>query len=281
MSIVVTNPARVARIQEYLKWKYVIGERGDCISRLTPAMQDRFTASKLTLEELREIAFLYQFTRGVILLIGKAGSGKTLTMTQLLYNLRKYFGMHSITDYELKAAYGAHNYLSTDEFIDHLKRLDDLVKIRKDRMTELTNKEVNERLGEAAETILKERGIVFDNAAIGWDEANRKLEASRANSRLVMIHRYYVQTWRHYQCALILATPEISDITPKALTQVTIELSCSYDRERQDCVAMGRHRDTLEPIVMHTYMPNYCQYYETHAPISIRDAVMSFRGKKL
>jgi len=279
--VVVTNPERLARIQEYMKWKWVIGEREDCLERLAPSMQDKFMANKLTLEELQQIAFLYQFTRGIILLKGKAGSGKTLTMTQLLYNLRKYYGMHTITDYELKAAYGEYSYLSTDEFIDHLKRLDDLVKIRKDRMTELTNKEVTERLGEAAEALLRERGIVFDNAAIGWDEANRKLESSRANSRLVMIHRYYVQTYRHYQCSIVLATPELEDITPKALNQVTIELSCSYDRELQRCTAMGRHRDTLDPVIMHTYMPNFCQFYETHAPISIRDAVMSFRGKKL
>jgi len=279
--VVVTNPTRLAYIQEYLKWKWVIGEREDCLERLAPNVLDKFMSSKLTLDELREIAFLFQFTRAIILLTGKAGSGKTLTMTQLLYNLRKYFGMHTITDYELKPAYGAHTYLSTDEFIEHLKRLDDLVKIRKDRMTELSNKEVTERLGEAAEALLRERGIVFDNAAIGWDEANRKLESSRANSRLVMVHRYYVQTYRHYQCSIILAAPEIEDITPKALNQLTIELSCSYDREKQDCVAMGRHRDTLEPVIMHTYMPNYCEFYETHAPISIRDAVMSFRGKKL
>lgn len=281
MTVLVKNAERTAYVATYFKWKQAIGEREDCLERLTPDILAKFIANKLTLEELQQIAFLHQFTRGVILLKGKGGSGKTLTMTQLLYSLRRYFGMHTITDYPLKPAYGEHKELSTDEFIEELKKVDDLVKIRKDRMSELSNKEVNERMGEVAEAILKKRGIVFDNAAIGWDEANRKLEASRSNSRLVMVHRYYVQTWRHYQCSLILATPELSDITPKALNQVTIELGCSYDKQMQECVAMGINRDTLGTVVVRTFMPNYSSYYETHAPISIRDAILSFKGLKL
>ena len=90
-----------------------------------------------------------------------------------------------------------------------------------------------------------------------------------------------MQTWRHYQCTLILTTPELEDITPKALNQVTIELGCSYDKNLQECVAMGINRDSATPMVMRTFMPNYKDMYSTHAPISIREAVMGFRGLKL
>lgn len=281
MAAVARSAEKAARVNEYLKWKYAIGEREDCLEKLAPDILDRFLKNRLTLEELKQIAFLHPFSTGVVLLKGKAGAGKTLTMTQLLYNLRRFFGKHVITDYELKPAFGKHIYMSTDELIEELKKVDELIKIRKDRLSELSNKEVDERFAEAAEAILQNRGIVFDNAAIGWDEANRKLEAMRSNSRLVMVHRYYVQTWRHYQCTLILATPELEDITPKALNQITIELGCSYDPELQECVAMGVNRNTASPIVMHTYMPNYGKMYSTHAPISIRDAVVGFRGMKL
>jgi len=148
-------------------------------------------------------------------------------------------------------------------------------------MTELTSTEITERIGEAAETLLKNRGIAFDNAGIGWDEANRKLDRTRSTSKMVMMHRYYVQTWRHYQCALILATPELDDIVEKALNQVTIELGCGYDTVLEECTAMGRNRLTTEPIVLRTYMRNYKDMYETHAPISVREAVMSFKDLKL
>lgn len=264
-----------------MKWKQAIAMREGCMEKLAPNIRDAFNQNLLSLHQLQVIAFMYQFTTGVILLKGPAGAGKTLTMTQVLYNLNRYFGMPVITDYELKPAFGPRTYQSTDEFIEELKKIDEKIKIRKDRIKELSDSEVNDRFAEYAEEILSQRGIVFDGAAIGWDEANRKLEASRANSKLVMTHRYYVQVWRHHQCALILSTPELSDITPKAINQLTIELGCSYDPRLQVATAMGFNRTTMRPITMYTYMPNYCMYYETHAPISIRDVVMSYRGFKL
>jgi len=281
MAVAVRSGEHVAKVNEYLKWKYVIGEREDCIERLAPDMLDRFVKNQLTLVELKQIAFLYQFVTGVTLLKGKGGSGKTLTMTQILYNLHRYFGMPVITDYELKQSFGEFVYMSTDEFIEELKNVDDLIKGRKSRISELSNKEINERMAEAAEEMLKHRGISFDNAAIGWDEANRKLDTTRATSRMVMMHRYFVQTWRHYQCSLILATPEREGIISAALGQVTIELGCSYDKQLKECTAIGVNRQAVTPMVMRTFMPNYSSLYDTHQPISIRDAVMGFKGLKL
>ena len=275
------NAQQRAKDKERLLYHQAILQRNDCVEKLTPRYQDALAEYKLSLTAVKAIANLNQFVPGVILLKGKGGGGKTLTMTQLLYNLNKYFGMPVITDYPLKPAFGEHKYMSTDEFIEELKNIDELVKVRKDRKKELTDTELKDRFANYADDVLKKRGIAFDKAVIGWDEANRKLEASRANSKLVMIHRLYVQTWRHYQCTLILATPELSDITPKAVNQLTIELGCSYDKTYQVATAMGFNRDTLHKVVMHTYMPNYCEYYDTHAPISIRDAVMGFRGLKL
>jgi len=281
MAVATRSKEHQAKVNEYLSWKHAIGEREDCLERLAPKILDRFTKNQLQLVELRQIAFLFPMSKGVILLKGKGGSGKTLTMTQVLYNLNRYFGMPVITDYELKPAFGKSTYMSTDEFIEELKKVDDLIKVRKTRMSELSNKEINERLAEAADTLLKQRGISFDNAAIGWDEANRKLDSSRSTSRLVMMHRYFVQTWRHYQCSLILATPEREGIIQSALGQVTVELGCSYDPQLQACAAIGVNRNAATPMVMRTFMPNYKNFYDTHQPISIRDAVMSFKGLKL
>ena len=281
MVVMIRNSRQRAEEKERLAWQQAIVMRGDCVERLAPVYQNGLLNETLSLHDLKQIAFLNQFARGVILLKGKGGAGKTLTMTQLLYNLRKYFGMHVITDYPLKPAFGEHNYMSTDDFIEELKKIDEQVKSTKNRNKELSDAEVKDKYAVSADELLKKRGIVFDHAVIGWDEANRKLESSRANSKLVMMHRYYVQTWRHYQCSLILTTPEISDITYKALNQLTIELGCSYDSVRQEATAMGINRDTMHKVVMRTYMPNYAPYYNTHAPISIRDSIMGFGKLKL
>ena len=279
--VTVIDPAKLQKATEYFQWKYAIGERDGCLERLSPDVEEKFRKNHLTLKELKQIAYFFPFSRGVTILVGPAGTGKTLSMTAILYHLRKFFGMHTITDYELKPAYGPYSYLSTEEFIQELRNVDALVKLRKERISDFSSTEITERVGEAAETILRNRGIVFDNAGIGWDEANRKLERTRSTSKLVMMHRYYVQTWRHYQCALILATPELDDIVEKALTQVTIELGCGYDTVLGECTAMGRNRITTEPVVLRTYMRNYKDMYETHAPISIRESILSFKDLKL
>ena len=281
MAVAIKNKKQRAEDRERQAWQEAVSMRADCVEKLAPAYQDALFSNKLSLNELKQIATLNQFARGVILLKGKGGSGKTLTMTGLAYNLRKYFGMPVITDYPLKPAFGDHKYMSTDEFIDELKNIDEQVKIRKDRKRDLSDGEVKERFAEYADDLLRKRGIAFDKAVICWDEANRKLESSRANSKLVMMHRYYVQTWRHYQCSLILAVPELGDITYKALNQLTIELGCSYDEVRQEAIAMGTNRNTARGVVLRTYMPNYGIYYDTHAPISIRESIMGFGKLKL
>jgi len=269
------------KTKEWWAWKNALMMRPDCIERLAPEYQEALISNKLSKEDMRKIAFYNQFARGVILLVGEGGQGKTLTMTGILYHLKKYYGMPVISDYPLKPAFGEHYYMSTDDFIEELKRIDEQVKVQKTQVKELSDKELANRYTRVADDVLKQRGIVFDGAVQGWDEANRKLEASRANSRLVMIHRLYVQTWRHYQGSLVLATPEESDLTPKALNQVTIKLACGYDENLRVATAIGRNKNSGKPVVLRTFMPNFCDYYWTHAPISIRAAVMDFKGKKL
>jgi len=108
--VTVIDPAKLQKATEYFQWKYAIGEREGCLERLAPEILEKFTKNRLAVKELKQIAYFYPFSRGVTILVGMAGTGKTLTMTAILYLLRKFFGMHTITDYELKPAYGPHNY---------------------------------------------------------------------------------------------------------------------------------------------------------------------------
>ena len=263
-------------IREYLEWQQGIIEREDIYNHLTDKYRQKLIDSTISLESMKQIGLLWQFIEGVVFLKGAGGTGKTLTMTQLGYNLKEFFGKHVLADYRLTDDFGPYTFMDTDEFVAALNDMDEtqgLVKGKDDRK--------KEEMAELAKAMMNRRGIVFDNAVLLWDEANRKLSKYRRNSRMVMTHLYYVQTWRHYHSTLICSAPDLDEIAPAALQQTTVELACSFDPERGECIATGIHRHTLQPIVLRPNMHRHKSKYNTYAPVSVASAIRSFSKLKV
>lgn len=209
--------------------------------------------------EYKEAKFFAPLSEGVIWLRGKAGGGKTATMVDIAYKLRKYFGKMPILDFHPKPKFGPYEYMGPREFVTILEKMGDLVESGKmDGLDE----------DALAKLFKEELGIDLMNATIGLDEAYRYLRNRHPTKRLVLAYGDFIATWRHYHLTIIMCSP-FKQLDKLATGQVTLDMVCSYDPRTRRVMAKGRDTNTLEPVRLITPM-NWCgELYESWNPLAI------------
>lgn len=217
------------------------------------------TPRRLQRWEYREAKFFAPLSEGVIWLRGKGGSGKTATMVDIAYKLRKYFGKTPILDFHPKSAFGQYEYMGPREFVAILEKMGDLVESGK-----------IEGLDEdaLAKLFKKELGTDLMNAFIGLDEAYRYLRNRHPTKRLVLAYGDFIQTWRHYHLTICMCSP-FKQLDKLATGQVTLDMVCSYDPRTRKVMAKGRDTNTLEPVRLITPMDWCGELYDSWNPLAI------------
>ena len=209
--------------------------------------------------EYREAKFFAPMSEGVIWLRGKAGSGKTATMVDIAYKLRKYFGKMPILDFHPKSKFGPYEYMGPREFVAMLEKMGDLVE----------SGEIEGMGEDALAKLFKEHlGIDLINATVGLDEAYRYLRNRHPTKRLVLAYGDFIQTWRHYHLTIIMCSPG-HEIDKRAVGQTTLELSCAYDRRSSKVMAKGRDKNTMEGVKLITPMDWCGELYDSWNPLAI------------
>ena len=209
--------------------------------------------------EYKEAKFFAPLSEGVIWLRGKAGGGKTGTMVDIAYKLRKYFGKMPILDFHPKSAFGEYQYMGPREFVTILETMGELIESGKiDGLDE----------NALAKLFKKELGIDLMNATIGLDEAYRYLRNRHPTKRLVLAYGDFVQTWRHYHLTIIMCSP-FKQLDKLATGQVTLDMVCSFDPRTRKVMAKGRDTNTLEGVKLITPMDWAGELYDSWNPMAI------------
>jgi len=209
--------------------------------------------------EYREAKFFAPLSEGVIWVRGKGGSGKTATMMDIAYKLRKYFGKTPILDFRPKPKFGHYEYMGPREFVAILEKMGDLVDAGK---TEGLDEDA------LAQLFRKKLGIDLMNATIGLDEAYRYLRSRHPTKRLVLAYGDFIQTWRHYHLTIIMCSP-FRQLDKLATGQVTLDLSCSYDPRTRKVMAKGRDTNSLEEVRLITPMDWAGELFDSWNPLAI------------
>jgi len=226
--------------------------------------------------DLKRREFFGYMSEGVILLQGRAGTGKTIGATCIAYNLREYFGKPVILDYHATEAFGEYTYMGSKEVMAELNRLSGEI-----------NSIKKKNAGETAEKIRENLGIQMDNAVIVWDEGYRYLERRRTSDPMTLIYGYYLQIWRHYHNTVIICTPKLNYIDFRALNQATAELNCypnfyitptrvlgEQDPNKWVCRLKGLDTHTQETIALNVPVAKYGPMYDTWQPIALRQKMI-------
>ena len=209
--------------------------------------------------EYKEAKFFAPLSEGVIWLRGKAGGGKTATMVDIAYKLRKYFGKMPILDFHPKPKFGPYEYMGPREFVTILEKMGDLVESGKmDGLDE----------DALAKLFKEELGIDLMNATIGLDEAYRYLRNRHPTKRLVLAYGDFIATWRHYHLTIIMCSP-FKQLDKLATGQVTLDMVCSYDPRTRKVMAKGRDTNTLEGVKLITPMDWCGELYDSWNPLAI------------
>lgn len=159
-------------------------------------------------------------TTGLITIGGYEGSGKSLILYKLAYDMRNLFGKRCTFDSAPKETFGEYRLIDDMSFVEELKKFGEVAKMEK-------LKEKGDVSKEDYEATLND--IKLYNTVIGIDEAYDKLDKSRRGNFAVNMG-HFIRKYRHYHNLFLLATPDLDDIDRRmAFKRRTHEIHCSRD----------------------------------------------------
>jgi hypothetical protein len=236
------------------------------------------TISKWTPEEVEEIQYLQRMLAGpagiasVILVSGKQGTGKTLFITWLLDSIKKYFGMHTITDYPMKDGYGDYEFWDEDRWALEIIYIQEKVKQLKNQGKSITWENVNTKLR---------------MAGIGWDEGHMKLDKRRAGDKMALQYGYLILMVRHFKFIIALTSPDMDVIDQKRVYKfVTHEVGCSFTSNFRGtgipvCHYKIYNRNTGQSFGKHLYPRNWSDKYDSFGVIVPRAPTITLKDAGL
>lgn len=222
------------------------------------------TTPKWSAEEVEEIQYLQRMLAGpagissVLLVTGKQGSGKTLFITWLLDSIKKYFGMHTITDYPLKEAYGDYDFWDEQRWALELLFIQEKVRILRNSGMPVTWDNLGSKLR---------------LAGIGWDEGQMKLEKRRAGDKMGLQYGYFIMLVRHFKFVLAISSPDMDMVDQKrAFKYVTHEVGSSFTSDYRGtgipvCHYKIFNRNTGQSFGKHLYPRNWQNKYDSFGVI--------------
>lgn len=171
-------------------------------------------ADDLTPYEIEDAMRWAQFSRGVILISGKVGSGKSCLLHILAWKFARYFRRTVILDQKPRRAFGYPYILYTPEFLYEMCQ----------RLAIYTAPD-NSYPVDATRWITDRGEIFLRRAVVGLDEAKRYLPRVAPNDSVSQMWLSLFTIWRHLDSVIIACCTKREDITPHCYPELTAEIS--------------------------------------------------------
>lgn len=235
--------------------------------------------SKWTPKEVQEMLWIQDMLSGpagiasVLGVCGKQGAGKTLFITWLLYKIRKYWGMKTITDYPLKTAYGKYECWDDARFIKSIQ----LIRAMASKL-EKSGREIN----------WENIGSDLYQAGIGWDEGQFKLDKAKTRNKVELWYGYLILLYRHFGFVLAISAPDMGMLDQKRFKKyITHEVGCSFFSDYGNggkpgngvpiCKYQIFNRNTAKNFKLQLSVTKWSQIYDSYGVTIPRGSVSSFK----
>ena len=205
----------------------------------------------LTDEEIEDALWWWPvLSRGIVLITGPPGMGKTGTMTALVHKARYYYLRYPILDYKPRPAFGDYIPMSVDFLVNQIQRVNEMTQAGNDLLARQQGHRWFATQGE----------VFIKNAVMGLDEFGKKwMPHGSAGNPVNQLLASLGTIWRHLNLTIIGCATDIHDVDAhNGLPKVTVHAKSDWSINKTDTTIL-----TMRPV----------QYNGT-------TGVLNMRGKK-
>lgn len=222
---------------------------------------DPYTTRKKFLRAL----FLCDIIKGVNLISGQPGAGKTMWMTMFLKRSQLYFGRQTLVNFDMRPKYGPHDYFDEEILAEEIEAVTRMVKNSRGK------RELKWDDGDKKNAMGERVGSLFHGKQIGLDEGYGMLSKKR-RTRYSLFLGDEVKQWRHLDACFCFIFPDANDADQQLLEPfVTCDITLSrslYFEGYSD--ALIYNRKTGEERIQHIYIPTWGELVDSWQPIAGR-----------
>lgn len=155
-------------------------------------------------------------TRGIIMIHGREGGGKSLLMNILGFKFREYYGKMPLPDSRPKPPFGPNIPFSREFFIHQIERINSMVE---DGSSALYTQDTSKRW-------ISPKGEVFIKwATFLLDEFSNDMHRMEQSKPIARLWGRVFKLWRHLECCIICCDADKRSIDPNyAMPRVTCEI---------------------------------------------------------
>lgn len=223
---------------------------------------------RLTSRGEPEALFWADMTKGITLVDGLPGAGKTLFMATEGWKFKKYFDIPTCADFPLKPAYGDFKYIGEEQLLEELEAVSIAARTQKETRVK----------GEALikKWIEDGPGSYLQGSILLLDEGYRYFDCRRPMDKLGILYGYLVQQWRHYQMQIVVAATQVELLDRiRFRPYITHWVKCSYYGNISTAAYQIESRQLPADHPLRTRgltidAQHWGQLFDTHGPIAMR-----------
>lgn len=216
-----------------------------------------------------EALFWAPMTKGIMLVEGLPGAGKSLFMVVLGYMLRKLFGIQVCMDFHPRPAFGDYNYIGAAELVKELEAVNIVAKTQKETLAK--------GMAGMQKWIEEGPGSYLQDATLLLQEGYRYFDKRRPMDKLLIIYSYLVQQWRHYQMLMVVESTQVELLDSiRFVPYITHWVKCSWFGDSQTAIYQIEHRQLPidhpgRVVGLSIDASNWGKLYHSWNPILTRD----------
>ena len=201
----------------------------------------RLPPSRKTLE--RHAATLYPHLNCVTMFVGAMGRGKTLSTVMMAHWMQQLFLIHGPRGYQQrtvvsigtsvglnKDSFGPIRHISVKEFIEQLQLMSAIAQ-------EIIEQGIDdeEDIAHYLQFAVTSRGLLLYKAILICDEFHKLTNARKPTDRLNMAMLEFIAQLRHYDCTMIVQTPNPRNVDRQVRDQVRWVCKPDMDKVTSEC----------------------------------------------
>lgn len=174
-------------------------------------------------EELEDAIQWMPYTRGLMLVTGPAGAGKTMFGNTVGWKMKRYFGKTVFLDYRPRRLFGVYHPFDEAVLVEQLARMGNVA------TGEVIGANKEQLQGMASEWVSKQ-GIVFlKNSVMVLDEFKRYHHNRRPHNPMGIVLSQVYDIWRHLDILIIgLAIDKHELDRFSCIPKLTYEVRCEW-----------------------------------------------------